>query len=111
MTMGSGKYILKGHEVVEVADILEWAQWYASADRHLARDQLGDVLVSTVFLGMDLSFGSGTPILFESMVFGGEHDEWQDRYCTWDEAAAGHARIVAYLKAGCARKATQGNRT
>jgi len=45
------------------------------------------------------SFGRGdTPVLFETMVFGGAHDCWQDRYCTWDEAAAGHTATVERVK-------------
>ena len=48
------------------------------------------MVVSTVFLGMDHSFDGGTPVLFETMIFGGEYDQFQERYCTWDEAEEGH---------------------
>ena len=54
------------------------------------KEQFGSVSVSTVFLGMDHSFGGGSPVLFETMIFGGEHDQYQERYCTWDEAEKGH---------------------
>ena len=47
-----------------------------------------------VFLGLDHSFGSGPPLLFETMVFGGPLDEEMDRYTTWDEAEAGHKAMV-----------------
>jgi hypothetical protein len=59
-----------------------------------------DVAVSTVFLGIDHNWGfrnEERPILFETMVFGGEHAGYQDRYCTWEEAEIGHARIVAFI--------------
>ena len=59
----------------------------------------GSVEVSTVFLGIDHSFGHGPPVLFETMVFGGPRNDEQWRYCTWDEAAAGHAAVVEGLKA------------
>jgi hypothetical protein len=34
------------------------------------------------------------------MIFGGEYDEEMWRYCTWEEAKAGHDRIVNCLKEG-----------
>ena len=39
-------------------------------------------------------FDDGPPILFETMVFGGKHDRYQERCSTWDEAVAQHDRIV-----------------
>lgn len=53
-----------------------------------------DVRVSTIFLGTNHAFFGGTPILFETMIFGGEHDEYQERYATWEEAEAGHQRAI-----------------
>jgi hypothetical protein len=52
--------------------------------------------VSTVFLGLDHALipGDGSPIVFETMVFGGPFDQEQERYCTWADAEAGHARWV-----------------
>lgn len=57
--------------------------------------------ISTVFLSLDhgWSFNDNhTPVLFETMIF---HDdeyhklhEYQQRYCTWDEAVKGHHEIV-----------------
>jgi len=57
--------------------------------------------VSTVWLGLNHAFGSGPPLIFETMVFPcdkdgkvtsfGEMDS--DRYSTETEALAGHARI------------------
>ena len=99
-------YILKDHEPVPVAE-QEYFAWHASeAARgehpcitiHVANDYIGKVHVSTVFLGMDHAW-SGPPVLFETMVFGGALDEQQWRYCTWAEAMAGHAGIVAQVRA------------
>jgi hypothetical protein len=50
--------------------------------------------VSTVFLGLDHQWGDGPPLVFETMIFGGEHDQYQERYSTWDEAEAGHKQGV-----------------
>ena len=53
-------------------------------------------VISTVFLGLDHNpTGRGQPVLFETMIFGGWHDEFQVRYRTYDEAEAGHKRAVA----------------
>lgn len=49
--------------------------------------------VSTVWIGLDHSFGDGPPLIFESMFFG-EGDEDQERYSTESEALAGHERMV-----------------
>ena len=89
------KYILDGQTPVPCDDILEWGRWFETANRHVGKDQIGPYRVSTVFLGIDHDWGSnGPPVLFETMVFG-HADEIQQRYCTWDEAATGHAEMVA----------------
>ena len=54
------------------------------------QDHIGDVFVSTVFLGLDHSFQSNTPILWETMIFGGEHDQYQERYTSYEDALEGH---------------------
>jgi hypothetical protein len=64
------------------------------------KTQVGEVEVSTVFLGLDHAWGGGTPLLFETMTFGGEDGEWQWRYRTKAAAQAGHDRVVAALRDG-----------
>jgi len=56
------------------------------------------VVISTVFLGIDHSFGRGAPVLFETMTFAPGDAEGQWRYRTWQEAEAGHAAVVASLR-------------
>lgn len=77
--MGLGNYILDADgNPLEVDDAIAWAKWYQEADRHVQSDRIpvseGEViLVSTVFLGVDHSFGlGGPPILWETMIFGGK---------------------------------------
>ena len=95
----SDKYILDGHEA-KPATLEEWAQWYETADCHVAKDDVSDeIRVSTVFLGLNHRFGKGTPILFETMIFGGEHDQYQERYETWEQAEAGHKVALALVTA------------
>jgi hypothetical protein len=92
-------YILKGKEAVPVEDVIEWARFFEEDKRRVARTEFGkNNYVSTVFLGLDHSFGEGPPLIFETMVFGGELDQEQDRYSTWDEAVEGHNRMVERVK-------------
>ena len=85
----SDKYILDGHKAVR-ADTMTWAKWYETAERHVAQEVRGDVRVSTVFLGLDHAWGSGPPMIFETMIFGGEHDQYQERCSTWTQAEDMH---------------------
>lgn len=96
------KYILVDREPVVEPDLEKWASAFNDMDaRRVARTGVGDsVAVSTVFLGMDHGFREdGLPLLFETMVFGGPMDGDEDRYATWSEAEAGHARKVAAAEA------------
>lgn len=60
---------------------------------------IGDALVSTVWLGLDHSYDNGEPVIFESMIFGGDRDEYSERYSTLEEAQQGHLRLVNELQA------------
>lgn len=88
------QYILDGKtpRLVSWTDYLAYAKEKGDSTwRQVAKDSKDGVMVSTVFLTIDHAWGGGAPVLFETMIFGGPHDEWQDRYHTWDEAEAGHA--------------------
>lgn len=76
--------------------------WQPIEERRVARETVIEgVDVSTVFLCLDHGWvEDGPPVLFESMIFGGEYDQFCERYCTLDEARAGHARIVAAIRYG-----------
>lgn len=93
-------YILKGEEVVP-SDIVEYSKWCAQDDtkRIIAKTNIGDAHISTVFLGLDHGFNlDDWPVLFETMIFGGKHDQLQIRYHTLEEARLGHEAIVNKLK-------------
>lgn len=83
-------YILIGKEVKPVDNVLEWAKFYELCDRKVRRTEINQVVISTVFLGIDYSFEEKIPLLFETMIFGGINDGYQTRYSTWDEAIKGH---------------------
>jgi hypothetical protein len=81
-----GLYILDGKNPIPCSDITQ----LNNCNKLVARSEFGEAVISTVFLGIDHSYNGGTPVLFETMIFGGEHDLYQERYCTWDEAEEGH---------------------
>jgi len=93
-------YKLKGKKVVECSRE-EFVKFFRpSKNRRVAETYIFNpygkkIWVSTVFLGLDHNFsGYGPPILFETMIFGGPYNTYQERYRTWDEAERGHARAV-----------------
>jgi hypothetical protein len=90
-------WILRGKTPVAVNDAVEWAGWFKTADRTVAKTKVGDATVSTVFLGLDHGF-SGRVLLFETMVFGGEHDGDCTRAATWEEAERQHAHMVNVVR-------------
>ena len=93
-------YRLDGHTPV-VAGRDDLARQYKDPEaRRVAQTKVGDASVSTVFLAIDHGWGNEPPILFETMIFGGDYDEWQWRYGTWEQAEAGHNRVVDALERG-----------
>jgi len=79
--------------------LVEWAKLSEQRDyRRIGFDELGNgYRVSTVWLGLDHRFGSGSPLFFETMVF--EDGSWSevdcDRYGSEEDALIGHAAMVA----------------
>ena len=91
-------YILDEDNKPVISKVLSAAGWLEKNPdrRKVALDKMpGDVRVSTVFLGLDHGFlASEDPILFETMIFGGPEDGYQERYKTWKEAEEGHKRAL-----------------
>lgn len=114
MRYKDGKFIIgytldSKHNPLPQVDVLYWGRWFAENDRHVRKSYVRGYYVSTVFLGIDHSWSGGKPVLFETMIFplskkGGEiihfAEDFCDRYCTWDEAVAGHARAVKMVRSG-----------
>jgi hypothetical protein len=73
-------------------------------NRVLAQTEVGPLLVSTVFLGVDHDFGGGPPVLWETMIFNAPDDHpldgYQDRYTSREAAMEGHARAVVAAREG-----------
>ena len=80
---------------------LHWALWYEHGKgRIIKRTPIkGDIIVSTVFLALDSSFGMASePVLYETMVFGGGKSLFQQRYASIENALKGHERAVQDAK-------------
>ena len=88
--------------------MLDWAEALSDINnKRVAEATLPNgYWISTVWLGIDHSFGHGLPLIFETMVF--PHNKQDDggkgvtnwgeldskRYSTEEEALEGHARMV-----------------
>ena len=87
--------------VVPCASVEEWARAFEHSDRSVARTAMlgwprDKIVVSTVFLGIDHSFGGAEQLWFETMVFCNSFgDKDMERYATWNETVAGHKAMVA----------------
>lgn len=89
--------------VRECADLMEWAKGFERKDKWQVRETIhteqGPVDVSTVFLGLNHAFrDTDPPLIYETMIFGGEHDYEQWRYSTRAEAIEGHEEAKALVK-------------
>lgn len=92
-------------------DVLEWARWYETADRHVADTYIGARRVSTVFLSIDHAFTGGPPVLWETMVFGGRYDCNMSRYTSEAWARDGHIVMVRLVQARTCKSGRRLTRT
>lgn len=65
---------------------------------HVGDTTIKDVRISTVFLSMDHAWGQGLPLIFETMVFGGQYDQEATRCSTYDQAERQHAWWVRKVR-------------
>lgn len=101
-----GYYTLVGQTPVPCEDLLEWARWFEEGEnrRVMYTTMLDTVAVSTVFLGLDHSFGNrGAPMLFESAVIWWDGEiEVLERCSTWEEAERMHRILTRHVaRPGC----------
>jgi hypothetical protein len=81
-------YLDENKNAIPTKSAIEWGQRFKRQDRVVKQSKLpGARYLSTVFLGIDHSYGGNKPLLFESMLFPGNDLR---RYSTWAEALAGH---------------------
>jgi hypothetical protein len=95
-------YILNAHgKAVLCRNKTRFWKWFERTENRILRkdDLPNGVSVSTVFLGIDHRFsGRGPPILWETMIFGGKHDRYQERYSSRSAALKGHSAALALAK-------------
>jgi hypothetical protein len=103
------RYILsESGEPVLCNDDMEWTVNFEVANRRVAETTVGNLWISTVFLGLDHNWHGGPPILWETMVFCNSDEDhplhqWMNR-CSGsrEQAIAMHERCVTSVKEWCA---------
>lgn len=90
---------------VECPDVNVWGRWMERfANRNIKQTWLpkNGYKISTVFLGMDHSFGGSVPVLFETMVFHIDGRAGEDCDCersiTQAEAEQVHEEMIQKYK-------------
>jgi hypothetical protein len=88
------QYILAPGRIPVPASWIEHGAFCADdANVRVGRTMVGDVKVSTVFIGMP-------PCMFETILFAaGRLSGARFLYSTWDEAEEGHRAVVALVEA------------
>ncbi len=87
-------------------DHTEWAIYRESLvekkQEIIGQDTVGDYVVSTVYVGLDMGMFTMEPLIFETMVFGKDKpwDMWQKRYAFKRDAEYWHKMIVYALQNG-----------
>lgn len=95
-------YVLdkKGIPVIE-KNLRKWTEWFegSSQKRHIMKTEFKEegIIISTIFLAIDCSFGQRKPMLYETAVFPTTIGVIK-RYHTKKEAIKGHKDIVKDLK-------------
>jgi hypothetical protein len=88
------------HNIRRVDSMEEWCRYYSAngdKNRIVAQTEEGEILISTIFTGLNRNWlrPDEPPVLFETMVFGGEFSEVTVRYSTYEEALQGHSIMVS----------------
>lgn len=90
--------ILNGKEVIplESNDAVSWCKQFKEETRIVRRTEIWPgIRVSTVFMGLNHNYMPyGDDIWFETMIFGGFLNEYQERYSTHEAAEKGHKKAL-----------------
>lgn len=91
-------YILDEDNKPVKSTIIQYSEWIeANRERKAVKQEhIGDIRISTVFLGLDHAWPKDDvkPLLWETMIFGGEHDQYMDRYTSYEDALEGHQNAL-----------------
>ena len=95
-------YILDANrKPVQHANDDDWFRWFSNMDnRRVALTFVGngDVMVSTVFGGIDRNYGRELPLFFETRILGGNYDGMEWLSSSWEAAENCHAQAIAFLR-------------
>ena len=91
--------------------LMEWADLFEDMKYRKVMDTyIKNYHVSTVWIGLNHSFGSEDIRIFETMIFGDNEDDeldgWMERYRTEEEARLGHEEVIKLVKANVNEKDT-----
>jgi len=112
--LGPKWYTLDENNEPVLTEMLTACKWMAEdLDRRIiektkisAEDSVDGVEceVSTVFLCLDhnksLRSSDRTPVLWETMIFGSTHNDYQERYTSLEKAKIGHKKAVWIARGG-----------
>lgn len=92
-------YILDEANKPVRSTIVDCGKWLEENPERKAvkQEHIDDVYISTVFLGLDHAWESDIPVLWETMIFGGEHDQYMDRYTSIEDALEGHQTALTLI--------------
>lgn len=86
-------YILVDRSPVQHANDDAWWTWFSNLDnRRVACADMGSVMISTVFTGLDILQRG---LLFETKILGGRYDGEEVCAATWEEAEKNHVKAIA----------------
>ncbi|MDP2358271.1 MAG: hypothetical protein Q8M31_19725 [Beijerinckiaceae bacterium] len=90
--MSDGWYVLDETDEPVPATELEFSAWKrANPDRcRVGEYEVGNAVVSTVFLGRDQGYAESEHVLWQTLVSGGPLDGECDRYTSHEAAKRGH---------------------
>lgn len=96
-------YKLEGKIPVKIDDYVAYlkeVKWDTPSEKgwRVGDDTIDWVRVSTVFLSLDHQWNDwGKPLVFETMIFWGWYDQYQERHSTWEEAEEWHRKAIALV--------------
>jgi hypothetical protein len=94
-------YLLDENKEPYPATLDQYMMLFDNIDmKQTAYDEIDGVRISTVFLVMDHGWRNEpnhVPVLWETMIFNGEHDYYQERYTSHQDALEGHKKALGLV--------------
>ena len=98
-------YILNEKNKPIAATLSSYSQWSHEypKKRIVKQENVGELYVSTVFLGMNRDYDEEKPILWETMIFSRNeyvenNNEYKTRYTSYEDALIGHETALEFAR-------------